>query len=174
MRDDQHSTDRIAASTFRSVLGHLPTGVTVVAAAGSDGTVGLTIGSFTSVSLDPPLVGFLVQSSSHTWVEIQRSQAFCANVLSTSQADLCWRFAKAPVDADRFEGVPWRTEATGSPVIEGAVAWIDCSIALVHETGDHQFVVGEVRGLGTHFDCGSELAPLIFCRGAIGGFTTDS
>ena len=97
------------AGTFRNVLGHFPTGVTIVTGMHDDVPVGFTIGSFTSVSLDPPLVGFLPMHDSDTWAAMSASGAFCVNVLSRQQADLCWKFAKTDNESERFGDVELRT-----------------------------------------------------------------
>jgi flavin reductase (DIM6/NTAB) family NADH-FMN oxidoreductase RutF len=153
----------IDPTEFRKVLGHFPTGVTVVTAARDGVPVGLTIGSFTSVSLDPPLVGFLPGKSSTSWPDIERAGAFCVNVLADDQSELCWGFAR---DGDeKFDGVGWRPGVTGSPILEGALAWIDCTIEQVVEAGDHWFVLGLVEHLAAR-----EGAPLLFFRGQLGGF----
>src|SRR5215203_5335158 len=114
------------SAAFRQVLGHFPTGVVVVTAHGSSGPVGLSIGSFTSVSLDPPLVGFLPGKASDSWPSIERSGSFCVNVLAEDQGELCWAFAKE-LD-DKFAEVGWRPAPSGSPILDGVVAWLDCSI----------------------------------------------
>jgi flavin reductase (DIM6/NTAB) family NADH-FMN oxidoreductase RutF len=148
---------------FRHVLGHYPTGVTVVTAMTPDNTpVGMVIGSFTSVSLDPPLVAFLPGRSSTTWPQIMASGAFCVNVLSAGQQGLCRDFsAKAP---ERFERHRWRCAPSGSPILAGALAWIDCDIADVQITGDHYLVLGRVRELGTKK---TTAAPLVFFQGRL-------
>jgi flavin reductase (DIM6/NTAB) family NADH-FMN oxidoreductase RutF len=129
-----------------------------------DEPVGLTIGSFTSVSLDPPMVGFLPGKDSSTWVAIQQSGSFCVNVLGNHQADACWTFAK-PAEGSRFDGLAWHSESTGSPVIDGSLAWIDCTINQVYEMGDHLFVLGDVTALA-----GSAGDPLLFFKGGLGTF----
>ncbi len=135
---------------FRTVLGHVPTSVVVITGVDSAGEPhGITIGSFTSVSLDPPLVGFFPGLSSKTWPKIAESGHFCVNVLSDAQDELCWRFAKEA--ENRFEGVDWSKSASGAPILAGSIAWIDCSIHSVTEVGDHFFVVGHVNDL-THAD----------------------
>ncbi len=160
----------IDPAQFRQVLGHFPTGVTVITACTSEGTgVGLTIGSFTSVSLDPPLVGFLPMVNSDRWPDIRDAGAFCVNILSATQGELCWRFARKSV-TNPFDGVDWqRSAATGSPVLAGAIAWIDCSIADVVEAGDHYFVIGRVLQLD-HVAAESKPNPLLFFRGKLGEF----
>jgi len=157
---------------FRQVLGHFPTGVTVITAMAPDGTpVGFTIGSFTSVSLDPPLVGFLPMVNSERWTAINACGSFCVNVLGAHQAELCWRFAKSSIDQP-FEGVAWQPAAvTGSPVIDGAIATIDCTIEGVVDAGDHHFVLGRVVDL-QHAGPENEPNPLLFFRGQIGQFHT--
>lgn len=154
---------------FRSVLGHFPTGVTIVTGMSATGPVGLTIGSFTSVSLDPPLVGFLPQTSSGTWAAMAEHGSFCVNVLGADQADLCWRFAKSGNEESRYEGVSWHPGATGSPVIDGSIAWIDCRVESVHEMGDHYFVLGRVVDLAATDE---PSAPMLFFRGGLGSFSS--
>jgi len=159
----------IDAQLYRQVLGHFPTGVTVVTGLDGDEPVGFTIGSFTSVSLDPPLVGFLPMIDSDRWNRIRRSGAFCVNVLAADQAALCWNFSKSSI-TDPFEGVDWKpAPTTGSPAIDGAIAWIDCDIHQVVDAGDHHFVMGLVRDLA-HTPAEHEPAPLLFYRGKLGGF----
>lgn len=155
------------AKRFRTVLGHYPTGVTVVTGLSGGAPVGLTIGSFTSVSLDPPLVGFLPQTTSTTWAAMAGHGAFCVNVLSRDQGDLCWKFAKSDLDTARFDGVAWRPGPTGSPVLDGSVAWIDCTVESVTTMGDHHFVLGRVVALDAVDDAPH---PLLFNRGALGTF----
>jgi len=151
------------SARFRQVLGHFPTGVTVITADPGNHPVGLTIGSFTSISLDPPLVGFLPGKSSNRWPDIERSGAFCVNVLAREDEELCWRFAR---EADeRFADLAWEPAPTGSPRLHSALAWIDCDIEQVIDAGDHWFVVGRVRELDAR-----DGSPLLFFRGKVGGF----
>jgi len=152
------------AGHFRMVMGHFPTGVTIVTGHSPSGPTGFTIGSFTSVSLDPPLVGFFPGRNSTSWPEIEKAGVFCVNVLSEHQADLCWRFARDV--EDKFDGVPWRASPSGSPIIDGVLAWIDCDLETVVEAGDHWFVMGRVRELEVETDHG----PMLFFRGKLGGF----
>jgi flavin reductase (DIM6/NTAB) family NADH-FMN oxidoreductase RutF len=156
---------------YRAVLGHFPTGVTVVTGMVDRTPVGLTIGSFTSVSLDPPLVGFLPMASSERWQQIRTSGSFAVNVLGANQADLCWRFAKSSIETP-FESVAWHPgEATGAPLLDGAIAWMECSIYQVVDAGDHHFVVGELQTL-SHADHEPPPRPLLFFRGGVGEFST--
>ncbi len=163
----------IDSSLFRQVLGHYPTGVTVVTATAADGSpIGFTIGSFTSVSLDPPLVGFLPMTDSDRWKAIEATGSFCVNVLGSNQGDLCWQFAKSSI-VNPFEGVEWRpSAATGSPVLADVIAWIDCSIEEVVPAGDHVFVMGRVLDL-EHVHPDLDPVPLLFYRGKVGRFSLD-
>ena len=149
---------------FRQVLGHFASGVTVITAAGPDGPVGLAVGSFVSVSLDPPLVGFLPMKVSTSWPQIEATGHFCVNVLAEAQEDVCRRFATK--GDDKFRGLGWRTAGSGAPILDGILAWIDCDIASVTDAGDHYFVLGRVRDLAVAHDG----APLLFFRGGYGRF----
>lgn len=149
---------------FRRVLGHFPTGVTVVTAMADDGPAGMAIGSFSSVSLDPPLVMFCPGRDSESWIRMRTSDSFCVSVLGDDQKAVCDVFASR--SEDKFSEVDVRTEVTGSPVIEGSLAWIDCELHAVHDGGDHDIVVGRVKALGT----GDEGGPLLFYRGGYGRF----
>ena len=132
-----------------------------------DEPAGFTIGSFTSVSLDPPLVGFLPQISSDTWQAMAPAGRFCVNVLRDDQAALCWRFAKSGVGDDRFDDVsgPTRRRAARSSRASGRGSTAPSSTAF--ELGDHYFVVGRVVDLDHHTD---PHVPLVFYKGALGGF----
>ena len=150
---------------FRQVLGHLPTGVTVITADGAEGPVGLAIGSFTSVSLDPPLVAFCPDKRSSSWPKIREVGAFCVNVLGDDQELVCRTFASK--GADKFQGIGWEPAGSGSPKLAGVLAWIDCTIEAVHDAGDHEICVGRV----TEMDVGAGTAgPLVFYRGGYGRF----
>jgi len=155
----------IDGARFRQVLGHFATGVTVITAEAADGPVGLAVGSFTSVSLDPPLVAFCPAKSSSSWPRIRESGAFCVNVLSEDQEVLCRTFAsKAP---DKFRGIGWEPTGSGSPRLADALAWIDCTIEVVHDAGDHEICVGRVKELDVEDEAAG---PLVFYRGGYGRF----
>ncbi|MEE1835256.1 flavin reductase family protein [Streptomyces sp. SP17KL33] len=129
---------------------------------------GFACQSFSALSLDPPLVVFMVGRTSTTWPRIARAGVFCVNVLGAEQGELCRRFAVS--GADKFAGVAHTpAPATGSPRLTGAPAWIDCTIHAVHPGGDHLIVVGRVEALGTD----TEATPLLFHRGRFGAFTLD-
>lgn len=152
----------IGAERFRSVLRHVPTSVTVVAALTPEGPKGLSIGSFVPVSLEPPLVGFFVARTSTSWPVIEEAGAFCVSVLGEDQAEVSRRFAVQ--GGDKFDGVAWEGAPSGHPVISGAVAWVDCTLADLHPAGDHVLVLGAVEDLGV----GGGQVPLLHHRGGYG------
>ena len=157
-----HSVD---PKNFRSVMGHFPTGVVVISGESLSGELsGMTIGSFVSVSLDPPLAGFFIGSGSPSWKKIAESGKFCASVLSVDQEAWCWRFAKE--SEARFDGVPYSRGVNGSPRLDGSVAWIECDVDQVIVAGDHDFVLGRVTTLEASE---SSAGAMTFYRGAIGG-----
>ena len=160
------ANDSIDGREFRRVLGHYPTGVTVVTATCPTGPEGLTIGSFTSVSLDPPLVSFCPGHDSDSWARMRDVGSFCVNVLSDEQAGVSTVFASKA--EDKFRGIITRVEATGAPVIEGCLAWIDCRVEAVHAAGDHDIVVGRVVALGTADTAATMNGPLVFFKGGYG------
>ena len=124
----------------------------------------MVVGSFTSVSLDPPLVAFFPDKSSSSWPRIERAGRFCVNVLASDQQDLCARFAAKGID--KFDGLAHRMSANGSPVLDDVVAWIDCNLHAVYEAGDHYIALGEVVELETV----RAERPLLFFQGKYGEF----
>lgn len=160
----------IDPARFRHVLGQYPTGVVVVTALDADGVaVGMAVGSFTSVSLDPPLVAFLPDKNSSSWRALRASgDRFCVNVLSADQEDVCR--AVATRKTDKFHDIGWRPSPEGAPIIDGAVAWIDCVTDRIHDAGDHHIVVGRVLDL----DLGDGGTSLLFYRGGYGSFMPNS
>ena len=152
------------SAEFRHILGHYPTGVCAVTATAGGVPIGMIVGSFTSVSLDPPLVAFFPDRSSATWPRIQASGRFCVNVLADGQHEVCRALASRL--ENKFAGVAYRASDAGSPIIDGVVAWIDCTLHAVHEAGDHFIALGEVQALGA--DRGRQ--PMLFHRGGYGGF----
>lgn len=154
---------------FRTVLGRYPTGVALVTAPPARrgaAPLGMVVGTFTSVSLDPPLVGFLPAHTSTTWPAIRAAGRFCANVLSAGQRDVCEAFA---AKSSRRWQMPYGWSPSGCPVLPGAVAWIDCTLHAQTEAGDHWFVTGLVQAMGT----GPKESPLLFLGGRYGTYTPD-
>lgn len=156
----------IDGATFRRVLGHYPTGVCVITAQEGDGTAsGMVVGSFTSVSLDPPLVAFFPDKGSSSWPRIAAAGKFCVNVLASDQLPLCRQFASR--GGDKFAGVSHRLSENGSPILDGVIAWIDCTLHATHEAGDHLIVLGHVHAL----EVDKPGSPLLFFQGGYGEFS---
>jgi 3-hydroxy-9,10-secoandrosta-1,3,5(10)-triene-9,17-dione monooxygenase reductase component len=153
----------IEPSAFRQVLGHLPTGVTVITAAHHDGPVGMACNSVTSVSLDPPLIAFCPARSSETWPALHAVGRLCVNVMAHHHGAVTRAFARKGID--RFAGVAYHSRS-GGPALDDAVAWLDCEIRAQHEAGDHWIVVAEVVALEARADA----PPLVFFRGGYGTF----
>ncbi|MFC3644585.1 flavin reductase family protein [Aquibium oceanicum] len=146
---------------FRDSLGLFASGITVIA--GYDGEpLGFTCQSFYSVSVDPPLVSFSVMATSSSYPRIRETGKFSVNVLSKRQQAISNRFARK--GSEKWAGVAWTTAATQSPVIDGALMWLDCEIRAEHAAGDHTIVIGEV--LATGLNDGKDAEPLLYYRGS--------
>ena len=153
----------IDPAAFRRILGHYPTGVCAITSLDAAGApVAMIVGSFTSVSLDPPLVAFFPDKGSTTWPKIEAHGRFCVNVLADDQEDLCRTLAsKNPA---KFDGVKHHLSSDGAPILDDALVWIDCSLYAVHEAGDHYIAIGRVD----EFDLHRAGAPLLFHKGGYG------
>lgn len=149
--------------SLRTALGQFATGVTAIVGRDQAGElVGLTANSFTSVSLDPPLVLWSLRQASRCYPAFRTCGHFVINVLAADQIDVARRFS-APV-ADRFGGLSWMpSPVSGLPVIEGVAAWFDCKTLNFYDAGDHTIFVGEVSCF-SH----AERAPLLFHAGSYG------
>jgi 3-hydroxy-9,10-secoandrosta-1,3,5(10)-triene-9,17-dione monooxygenase reductase component len=155
----------IDPARFRQVLGSYPTGVCVITALDAEGNpAGMVVGTFTSVSLEPPLVGFLPDKTSSSWPKIEQAGHFCVNVLASDQQQLCRQMSAK--GTDKFAGVDYTLSANRLPVIAHAIACIECRIHSVTEAGDHWFVLGEVLSM----EATREENPMLFHRGRYGGF----
>ncbi|MGH2937611.1 MAG: flavin reductase family protein [Solirubrobacterales bacterium] len=153
---------RVEEGVLRRVLGHLPTGVTVITANDGGEPVGIVANSVTSVSLDPPLMLICPAKSSGTWPRLRSAGTFCINVMAGHHEEVCRRFAVKGA-ADRFQGTSWH-ERHGMPALDDAVAWIDCSIRDEHDAGDHTIVVADIIDM----DAATDVEPLVFFRGRYG------
>ena len=155
----------IDPAQFRKVLGSYPTGVCVVTALGpNERPIGMVVGSFTSVSLDPPLVGFFPDRKSTSWPQIEEAGHFCVNVMGSDQQDICR--AVGAKGEEKFVGVDYMVSEHKLPIIANAIAAIECRLYSVTEAGDHWFVMGEVLRL----ESTREVDPMLFHRGRYGGF----
>lgn len=153
----------VEPAEMRRVMGQFASGVTIVAGtdAGTGEPVGFACQSFTSVSLDPPLVLFCPAHTSTSWPRIRSGGVFSVNVLAEDQLDICKAFATP--GGDKFAGVAWH-ETPWGPSLDGVLATVHCDIEAVHPAGDHDVVLGRVRRLVTHREAG----PLLFFRGQFG------
>ena len=149
--------------SFRQVMGAFPTGVALVAARGPDGVLcGMTVNSFTSVSLDPPLVLVCIDRGASTHDCLVGAPAFTVSVLGKHQAEMATRFAFDPSDS-RFRDEEWEIKSGDALVSVDAIAWLACDAEAVHEGGDHSILVGRARSAGV-----GEGEPLVFYRGRYG------
>ncbi len=164
MTDITSDSSSFDSAKYRQVLGHFPTGVTVITAVVDGTPAGMAVGSFASLSLEPPQVLFCAGHTSTTWPKIKEAGSFCVNILAEDQEDVCRVFASKA--EDKFAEIGWKRSGTGSPLLDGAMAYIDCDIATIVASGDHDVVVGAVRDL----DVLHEGGPLLFFRGGYGRF----
>lgn len=154
-----HTFSPIDRLTLRHALGVFPTGVTVVTALADDGAcVGLTVNSFNSLSLDPPLITWALIRRSVNLRAFQEAEHFAVNILADDQVAISRRFASHV--ADKFRGIPTHPGIAGTPLIEGCAAHIECRTHSSHPGGDHILFIGKVERVQTH-----DRAPLVFVGG---------
>jgi 3-hydroxy-9,10-secoandrosta-1,3,5(10)-triene-9,17-dione monooxygenase reductase component len=150
---------------FRAVMGHFATGVTVVTATSPQGPVGMTANAVASLSLRPLLLLVAFDNEARTLPVVRESRRFGVNVLAHGQADLARLFASKTPETEKFAEVPHRIH-DGIPVVEGALAWVGCTLERFVETGDHTIGIGAVTAAES-----GEGAPLVWYRGDYGEFT---
>ncbi len=153
------------ARQFRNTLGQFCTGVVVVAGQNAGEPAGFAAQSFTSLSLDPPLVAVCPGKTSTSWPNVRDSGHFSINILAADQKQVCDTFATSGVD--KFAQFEWRTGVTGSPLIAGVLGYIDCELIAEHDAGDHTIAVGAVKDFAI---ADAEGGPLLFFRGGYGQF----
>ncbi|ELP66577.1 flavin reductase family protein [Streptomyces turgidiscabies] len=149
--------------SFRDILGRFPTGVVLVTANAAHGPVGMAVNSFTSVSLEPPLVALCAGRSSTTWPGVRAAGRFAVSILGEGHAELCRLFSER--GADRFSGREWAYTPAGHPVPAGVLGWLDCEISVIHPAGDHELVVASA----TEGALSGAAAPLVFHAGRFRG-----
>lgn len=163
MTTDTHEIDQ---RLFRDVLGHYPTGVVAVTATGQDGQpLGMVVGTFSSVSLDPPLVSFMPTKGSQTYAQLREAGGFCINVLAHDQQSLCRTLSQR--DPEKFDRIAWRPSRHGTPQLDGSVAQIHCVAEQEIEAGDHFIVLCRVHDI----EIARPVTPLLFFQGGYGGFS---
>lgn len=153
---------------FRQTAGHFATGVAVLTSVHEDEPIGMTVQSFTSVSLEPLLVSLALSRTSATWPRIRASGQVCINILASDQEELSRHFARSA--ADRFADLSWSVSANGLPVLGSVLAWLDCVIEATQETGDHEVALCAVRDLSVNR---ADAEPLLFFRGAYSSISTN-
>lgn len=151
-----------STSELRAVMGNFVSGIVVVSAMSPEGPVGFTCQSFSSLSLDPPLIAFSPARTSTTWPQIRGLGSFCVNVLAAEQESLSNTFAKS--GTDKFADVQWRSATTGAPMLAGSLAWVVCELWAEYDGGDHTVVVGRVLEM----DAAEGGSALTFHRGRYG------
>jgi flavin reductase (DIM6/NTAB) family NADH-FMN oxidoreductase RutF len=163
---ERDQTGVFNARDFRDAVGAFATGINVITTRSDEAAYGLTANAFSSVSLDPPLVLICVGTTSDGCAVITRNEAFAVNVLSADQEPLSRFFASKdrPRGRDAFSSVPHSEAITGSPLLDGAAAQLDCRLHAAHEAGDHMIFIGEVVAMNVEPDA----KPLIFHGGAYG------
>ena len=135
---------QVAQELYRRTCGRFATGITVVTALDEQGHPhGMTVNSFSSVSLDPPLVLVSIDLRNAILGHFLTSSYFAVNILAEEQEELSRRFASA--SENRFHGVDWRPSTSGAPLLAGALAYLECAVTKVMEIGDHSVLIGEVR-----------------------------
>lgn len=143
-------------SGLREAFACFPSGVAAVCAVTPNGPVGLAASSFTSVSMDPPLVSVCIQKTSTTWPVLRDRPALGVSILAEGEDATVLSLASK--NGDRFERVSWHDTASGSVLVDGSTAWLDCTIHSELDAGDHVIALLEIRSL--RFDAGAE--PLVF------------
>lgn len=146
---------------FRHVLGHYPTGVAVITAQTPDGPTGMSMNSFTSLSMTPPLVLFCPAESSRTWPLLRKAGEIAINVLSAGQEAVSRAFAAR--DIDRFAGLAWTLGSNGAPLLDDALGWLECTVQAEYPAGDHLVVIAAIDKMGVHDQIAD---PLVFFKGA--------
>ncbi len=142
---------------LRGCFGQFATGVTVVSARGQNGApLGITMNSFSSVSLDPPLILFCLGKDSNDFDDFLVASSYAVNILSREQQDLSMRFASTL--ANPWDGVPWSEGQTGAPLLRDRIAALECRPYAQHEGGDHVIFVARVE----HLHSGNGAPPLLY------------
>ena len=148
-------------SDLRALLRRFPTGVTVLTVDVEGERHGLTVGSFVSLSLEPPLVGVAVNRQAAMHELLRRAGGFALSLLAAGQEDVAQHFARGVPPIAHWRGVAMRPGAGGAPLLEGAVGWLECRTEAEHDAGDHTLFVGEVIGA----EQGASGTPLVYVEG---------
>jgi len=156
-KTSSQETNSLASETVRKAFGHFASGVTIVTAVSSDGSnVGMTVSSFNSVSLDPPMVLWSAGTQAPEYGSFAVCKKFAVHVLSETQAELSNRFATP--DIDKFSGVEWQLSEHGLPVMSSCPMCLQCETVNCHDAGDHKILIGRV----IEADINSDEPPLLY------------
>lgn len=156
----------IDLNDFKKAVGSFVTGITVVSATSKLGPVGFTCQSFTSLSLNPPMILISVAKTSRTYSTISQCKRFCVNILGVDAEVIARDFAEVEPET-RFVKHPWKMNSGGNPVLEAALAWLDCDLSEAIDVEDHLIILGRVMALGCSEN---STEPLAYFRGNFGGF----
>jgi 3-hydroxy-9,10-secoandrosta-1,3,5(10)-triene-9,17-dione monooxygenase reductase component len=153
----------VDTALYRQVMGQFLAGVTIITASHEGKPVGMAVSAFSSLSMDPALVLFCPQKSSSTWAMVDSAGHYAVNILGAEHEHISRQMSSKA--EDKFAGIGWHTEHSGSPVLDEALGWIDCRTAAIHDGGDHWIVVGQILSLGWR-----DGSPLAYHRGSYGSF----
>ena len=145
----------VTPDDLKQVMRQWASGVTVVTTAAGDQRAGVTVSSFTSVSLEPPLILVCLYHELDTAQQIEQNGHFAVSLLGTEQGTISNQmagFGDVPDGQDRFHGLSWTTKTTGSPILADSVGWLDCELHAMHDGGTHKIVVGRVLDVGSTND----------------------
>lgn len=163
------ATAPVDPHVFREVMGHYPTGVVVVTGRDSDDDIlAMVVGTFNSVSLDPPLVSFMPMMTSRTFAKMRECSSLCINILGGEQEDIVLTIAQRW--ENKLDGIDWFPSPSGDPVLSESIAWIDTTIWNTVEAGDHWIVLCRVNDMAV----ANPVSPLIFFQGGYGSFVSTS
>lgn len=164
MTSTETSPETPTPPRMREAMGRFASGVTVVTGIDGDEPIGFTCQSFSSVSLEPPLVLFCADHRGSAWPRIRNTGRFCVNILSEQQNDLCRRFGSR--HGQRYDGLNWTHSRWDTPALPEVLLRVHAEVHNVHQAGDHDVVLGHVLEL----ESDSEARPMVFYRG---GFSID-
>ncbi|MDN5757056.1 MAG: flavin reductase family protein [Tomitella sp.] len=159
----------IDGRALRGIFGKFATGITIISTTAGDEPVGFACQSFAALSLDPPLVLFCPMKTSRSWTAIEETGRFAVTILSEEQQEACAVFGSR--NPDKFGSVDWHRSPGGMPVLDGALAWVDCTVENVIDGGDHHVVYGRVHAFGSDQDTTDR--PLLFYRSQYTGIAPD-
>lgn len=157
------ATSDLAPRRLRDIFGTFASGLTVITSSTRQGPAGFTCQSFASLSLKPALVTFSPARTSSTWPVLRDAGSFTVNILPAEHQHLAGQFARP--GTDKFAEVSHTSSPLGNPILDDALAWIDCELHAEYDGGDHTIVVAAVR----HLSARQDAAPLLFFRGRYAG-----